>query len=113
MAEPTDGGAGPSVRGSFVRPWSPGRTSRFDARESTDAAPDTAAMLSALQDQVDDLTATVEVHQRLFELLYAAGLLPRHDDGGPPVTGPGRRRTGRLRPLSPSGSRLRPSAPAT
>lgn len=53
-----------------------------DAPDSTDVAPDAAAALTALQNQVDDLTATLEVHQHMFELLRAAGLLPQHDDDG-------------------------------
>jgi hypothetical protein len=61
-----------------------GGTSMTDAPDSADAAPDTAATLSALQDQVDDLTATLEAHQRMFEVLRAAGLLPPHDDGRHP-----------------------------
>ncbi len=52
-----------------------------DTAESTGTTPDTAAALAALQDQVDDLTAAVEAHQRVFEQLRAAGLLPQHDDG--------------------------------
>ena len=55
-----------------------------DAPESADAVADTAATLTALQDQVDDLTATLEVHQRMFELLRATGLLPQLDDVGHP-----------------------------
>jgi len=55
-----------------------------DAPDSTEAAADTAAALTALQDQVDDLTATLEAHQRMFELLRAAGLLPQHVDGQHP-----------------------------
>lgn len=55
-----------------------------DVPESADAAPDTAAMLNALQGQIEDLTATLEAHQRMFELLRAAGLLPQHDDGRHP-----------------------------
>ena len=58
-----------------------------DAPKSTDMAADTgidtAAALSGLQDQVDDLTATLESHQRLFERLRSAGLLPPDDDGRP------------------------------
>lgn len=50
-----------------------------DAPKSTDVASDTAATLSRLQDQIDDLTLTLEAHQRMFELLRAAGLL--QDDG--------------------------------
>jgi hypothetical protein len=61
-----------------------GGTSMTDAPESTDPAPDTAATLNALQDQVDDLTATLEAHQHMFELLRASGLLPQHDDGRHP-----------------------------
>ena len=54
-----------------------------DAPKLMNAAPDTAATLTALQNQVDDLTATLEAHQRMFELLRAAGLLPQHDDRRP------------------------------
>ena len=44
-------------------------------------APDPAASITELQAQIDDLTATLEAHQRMFELLRASGLLPQHDDG--------------------------------
>jgi hypothetical protein len=46
--------------------------------ESEDLTPETA---ERLQQQIDDLTATVESHQLLFERLRAAGLLP--GDGEP------------------------------
>ena len=46
-----------------------------------DARPDDslAAVASGLQDQIDDLTASVEAHQLLFERLRATGVL-RGDD---------------------------------
>ncbi|MBQ1076426.1 hypothetical protein KBX06_25195 [Micromonospora sp. C31] len=44
--------------------------------------PDTVA--AGLQSQIDDLTATLEHHQRLFESLRARGLLPTDPDNGRP-----------------------------
>ncbi len=52
-----------------------------EAADAPDTAADVARAVSALQDQVDDLTATLESHQRMFERLRAAGLLPADDDG--------------------------------
>lgn len=40
-----------------------------------------AAAVAGLQDQVTDLTGVLETHQRLFERLRTAGLLPA--DPGP------------------------------
>jgi hypothetical protein len=40
---------------------------------------DTAATVALMQDQIDALTATVEAHQRLFERLASAGVLPAPD----------------------------------
>jgi len=37
---------------------------------------DLSVTVAGLQDQIDDLTAILETHQRLFETLRAAGLLP-------------------------------------
>ena len=42
-------------------------------------APADDMTVARLQDQIDDLIATVETHQRLFESLRAAGLLPSVD----------------------------------
>lgn len=42
---------------------------------------DLAAVAAGLQEQIDDLTATVEAHQRLFERLRSAGVL--RADGEP------------------------------
>ncbi|MBW4700330.1 hypothetical protein ACH5AJ_35075 [Streptomyces rochei] len=52
------------------------------------AAPDSAdlpdGLAAGLQSQIDDLTATLEHHQRLFESLRARGLLPTDPDDGRP-----------------------------
>lgn len=39
-------------------------------------------LVAGLQSQIDDLTATLEYHQRLFESLRARGLLPTEPDDG-------------------------------
>lgn len=45
-------------------------------------ADDLVAVISGLQDQIDDLTATLEHHQRILEWARRSGLLPA-DDGEP------------------------------
>jgi len=47
---------------------------------SEQADEDFAEIAAGLQQQIDDLTATLESHQRLFEALRAAGVLP--ESGG-------------------------------
>lgn len=54
------------------------------APRSRDAEHDLTAVVADLQDQVTDLTATLETHQRLFERLRRDGLLPSDDDGARP-----------------------------
>lgn len=54
-----------------------------ESADAADAARDTAATVNALQDQVNDLTATLESHEHIFALLRGAGMLPPPDDDGP------------------------------
>jgi hypothetical protein len=53
-----------------------------DVRSEQDShgGEDFAEIATGLQQQIDDLTATLESHQRLFEQLRAAGVLP--ESGG-------------------------------
>ncbi|AEB48014.1 hypothetical protein VAB18032_30254 (plasmid) [Micromonospora maris AB-18-032] len=52
------------------------------------AAPDAESLpddvAAGLQSQIDDLTAVLEHHQRLFESLRTRGLLPTEPDDGRP-----------------------------
>ncbi|MGC5334859.1 hypothetical protein [Micromonospora sp. DT62] len=52
------------------------------AAPDAEGLPDTVA--AGLQSQIDDLTAALEHHQRLFESLRAHGLLPTDPDDGRP-----------------------------
>jgi hypothetical protein len=47
-----------------------------DAMQAAEAGDDLAAVIGHLQDQIDQLTATVEHHQRLWEWARRSGLLP-------------------------------------
>jgi hypothetical protein len=58
----------------------PAELSESELPESEVDLPDTVAV--GLQAQIDDLTATVEHHQRLFETLRAQGLLSAKPDDG-------------------------------
>ena len=52
------------------------------AAPDAESLPDNVA--AGLQSQIDDLTAVLEHHQRLFESLRARGLLPTEPDDGRP-----------------------------
>jgi hypothetical protein len=47
-----------------------------DAVAPTGPGDDQAATLAAMQSQIEDLTAVVADHQRLFELMFSSGQLP-------------------------------------
>ena len=53
---------------------------RADADVSGDS--DVAELVGGLQQQIDDLTSTVEAHQLLFERLRAQGLLTGDGEAG-------------------------------
>ena len=54
----------------------------IDADDVPRPTDDLVAVIVGLQDQIDDLTATLEYHQRILEWARRSGLLPA-DDGDP------------------------------